>query len=633
MIGLENTDVKLKLLIIIAIAFVLFFGWNTIQDANATELSVYHNHENEYLKLNYFYQKTIIYEGGAGIFSSRTSPIEETLFADSTNVGIKQLIDSYNKKLEESGSKSKVVDMSIDYSGKIQQYGVDALIAVQITFTPILDAKISPPNKVPIILDAEWLKIVEYTEPIIIDGKEINFVKSFLKRQLPDLEQIMEGTDAGKFVSKPIMTVQELPLTLEEMSFIYNPNASINKNLFGMSEDSSDEFSWFYFQSKYVNQRNPIERYDFGHSTLDNRYQRDQAFVHFAGYVELKQKDGAYILEIYPERPFTHPEKRQLFFEDLSEMMTKKYIIESKFVLENSNEVPERYVEKNLLGEEIWFKRDNIIQECKESEDKTITDNEKCFDKKIAWEKELSSLRNEIFEKMISKFRNEIQNSELSEEEKVKILYDFSYLTKDLPIKEEENFKIAIDSLESQKQNLPQQLLAQQEVERKALEVERKVLESEKRKQVDKKIDEKINEIKHEIFARELKSNPDAVPGFENEDLDFYINLLKNEKGFQEWYGENISEYPNFCDWYSQDSTINRECNEKLGRTNIINEIFSNEADDSNSVTMNLEPTTIPDPEPTKDSKTIKEKPEIKNEQKKGGFFDSLIKMLTSWFG
>jgi len=145
-----------------------------------------------------------------------------------------------------------------------------------------------------------------------------------------------------------------------------------------------------------------------------------------------------------------------------------------------------------------------------------------------------------------------------------------------------------LNTLERQKQDSIKQELAR-------IESEEKELEAEKHAIAYKKIREKILEIKQERFAEELKSNPDALPEVEYEDLDFYVDLFQNEEGFQKWYNENIPEYPDFCDFWTPDPTINKECHEKLGTTNFVNEIFSDEIQESETpkITTDPEPTSI----------------------------------------
>lgn len=329
-------------------------------------------------------------------------------------------------------------------------------------------------------------------------------------------------------------------------------------------------------------------------------------------------------ITVFAQESLTIDEEISLIYEKLDDIISTKYSFNISYIYEGKSQFLHPSHPVNNIFEESWYEFDSIFRECLTKEDGKIRIQDiMCFhDSLISIEKNLHLVREELYDETILEFKTTVQNSDLSKDEQSKILYDFSIHTKNLPATLELNHKRHLEKLEKDR-------LEDFEKQQRIINEEKAALENKKRYLAHDKMEEKITEIKQERFAKELELNPDVLPEVDPySDLDFYVDLFQNEEGFQEWYDENIPEYPNFCDFkYYSDDGLNQECNEKMS---IINELFPNEIKESESTVIDPEPMTIRDPEPTK---TVEqEKSEIKNKSKIG-FFDSLIKMFESWFG
>jgi len=228
---------------ILALVITAFIVIGTTSPVWGAQLSARLNPDIGSSEIEIIYQRTILMEypeGGeiADILRGKSWKVEAT--ADSSDSGVKDIIQALNQKITSDGSSARITDMGVEYSAELTGRGLRTSIDYKIILTPTLSFFIireGTPDT-PALIDAAWRGLTVQGS-FMVDGKEINMPISILRTMEPEVSEIIAGTEAEILLSKAIIDAQGIknqPLT--NWHFLFDPTGiNVDASTFGLSEE------------------------------------------------------------------------------------------------------------------------------------------------------------------------------------------------------------------------------------------------------------------------------------------------------------------------------------------------------------------------------------------------------------
>jgi len=260
------------------------------------------------------YQKTIFieYPNGGKIFDElheKEWKVNGT--ADATNPGVQQLIASLNHKIQSDGSHAKISDLKVSYDFHLKGRPLSTSIDYKILLDGTLTDYVITKDQVKTIIDMGW-RGMSTSDPVVINGEEINLPISILKEKEPVVFSILSETEADSILSKSIINadfILEQPMT--NWHFLFDPTGiNVDAGRFGLDKSISGFVvsKWTMGESS-LREGRQVEREFETNVSADQNYvvrsvqSSDQGNIAAIGFGALDVLDGLEIAGITPTPP------------------------------------------------------------------------------------------------------------------------------------------------------------------------------------------------------------------------------------------------------------------------------------------------------------------------------------------
>jgi len=231
--------------------------------------------------------------------------------ADSTNLGVQQLIAKLNNGIQSDGSQAKISDLDVTYEfhlkGRNIQTSIDYRVILEGTITNYIITEDSQKK----LVDLGW-RGLSTTSSIQIDGMEINIPFGILATEEPILYRTFLGTEAEDILNKELINadfILEQPLT--NWHFLFDPTGiNADANTFGLDESIQGFVvsSWTMGESS-IREGRQVERVFEAEVMADETYivrsvqSSDTANLSSIGFGALDVLDGVEIIGVTPTPP------------------------------------------------------------------------------------------------------------------------------------------------------------------------------------------------------------------------------------------------------------------------------------------------------------------------------------------
>lgn len=262
------------------------------------------------------FQRTIFIEypeGGQIADELRAKSWTIEVLADSSNPGVKDLIQKLNQKITADGSSARITDLKLDYSAQLTGRELITSIDYKIVLTPTLsfyNLREFSENS-PALVDAGWRGLT-VAGPIVIDGVEINFPISALKSQEPGVYDFISGTEADIVLSKNIINAEGIKnQPLRNWHFLFDPTGiNVDASTFGLSEEISGfVVSSFTMGESSIREGRQVEKIDEASFSADREYfvravqSADSAEIDLIGFAAIDNLYGIEVFGVSPKAP------------------------------------------------------------------------------------------------------------------------------------------------------------------------------------------------------------------------------------------------------------------------------------------------------------------------------------------
>lgn len=272
--------------------------------------------DDDSVKVKMTYQRTlsIVYnDGGTLADELRGKSWEVSINADSSNVGVQDLMNKLNQKIADDGSNSHITDLDVEYVARLSGKSVTTLIDYKIVLEPTLsnyNIRQYSANS-PSLVDMAWRGLTIDT-PIIIDDVEINFPGDILQNQNPEAHAIISGTEADSILSSHLINadgIRDQPLG--NWHKLFDPTGiSSDASQFGLSEEIAGFVVTTYTMGESsIREGRQVEKEFEVEFTKDKEYivrsveSADSANVAVVGFASIDVLDNAEVLGVTPDAP------------------------------------------------------------------------------------------------------------------------------------------------------------------------------------------------------------------------------------------------------------------------------------------------------------------------------------------
>ena len=252
-------------------------------------------------------------EGGQLADELRGKSWEIEVMADSSNPGVKDLIQKINQKITSDGSSARITDLKVEYTSGLIGRGTNTSIDYKIVLYPTLSfyniRQFSPSS--PSLVDMGWRGITT-TGPIVIDGVEINLPISSLKSQEPAAYDIIAGTEGETLMSRHLINadgIRDQPLS--NWHFLFDPTGiNVDAGTFGLDESIVGfVVSGYTMGESSIREGRQVEKEFSAEFTKDRPYEvrsvesADSANLHLIGFAAVDIIEGVEFFGVTPTSP------------------------------------------------------------------------------------------------------------------------------------------------------------------------------------------------------------------------------------------------------------------------------------------------------------------------------------------
>jgi len=252
-------------------------------------------------------------EGGQLADELRGKSWEIEVMADSSNPGVKDLIQKINQKITSDGSSARITDLKVEYTSGLIGRGTNTSIDYKIVLYPTLSfyniRQFSPSS--PSLVDMGWRGITT-TEPIVIDGVEINLPISSLKSQEPAAYDIIAGTEGETLMSRHLINADRIrDQPLSNWHFLFDPTGiNVDAGTFGLDESILGfVVSGYTMGESSIREGRQVEKEFSAEFTKDRPYEvrsvesADSANLHLIGFAAVDIIEGVEFFGVTPTSP------------------------------------------------------------------------------------------------------------------------------------------------------------------------------------------------------------------------------------------------------------------------------------------------------------------------------------------
>ncbi len=296
----------------ILLATLIVVGTSTPAWAAQLDARINPNSETSPFKMNY--QKTVFieYPNGGDLFDELQGK-EWTVSgtADSSNPGVKALIEELNRGIANDGSQAQISDLNVSYDFHLKARNINTSIDYRVVLQGTLSDYVITADSQRTLVDLGWRGLTTDKE-INIDGVEINIPINILRDQEPEVYNYFAGTAAEEVLGKHLINADFiLEQPLNNWHFLFDPTGiNVDAGTFGLDEEIAGFVisSWTMGESS-IREGRQVERVFEAEIVADNTYvvrsvqSSDQANLSAIGFGALDILDGVEIIGVTPTPP------------------------------------------------------------------------------------------------------------------------------------------------------------------------------------------------------------------------------------------------------------------------------------------------------------------------------------------
>ncbi|MFB5613999.1 MAG: hypothetical protein ACE5RI_02770 [Candidatus Nitrosomaritimum yanchengensis] len=270
------------------------------------------NSDESFFKVNY--QKTVFIEyPNGGILFDELHTKEWTIsgVADESNPEVQTLIDRLNSKIQNDGSGSSISALTVTYDFHLKGRNLNTSIDYKVILEGTLTDYVVSRDQTKTLVDMGW-RGLSVTDPVVIDGVEINHPISVLQEDEPVVYNILKGSEAEEILSKNLIDAEYIknqPMT--NWHFLFDPTGiNVDASGFGLDESISGfVVSHWTMGESSLREGRQVERVFEAEVAADKNYvvrsvqSADAANLSSIGFGALDRLDGVEIAGITPTAP------------------------------------------------------------------------------------------------------------------------------------------------------------------------------------------------------------------------------------------------------------------------------------------------------------------------------------------
>jgi hypothetical protein len=270
------------------------------------------NSDESFFKINY--QKTVFieYPNGGTLFDElHTKEWTESGVADESNPEVRALIDRLNSKIQNDGSGSTISALTVTYDFHLKGRNLNTSIDYKVILEGTLTDYVVSKDQTKTLVDMGW-RGLSVTDPVVIDGVEINHPISVLQEDEPVVYNILKGSEAEEILSKNLIDAEYIknqPMT--NWHFLFDPTGiNVDASGFGLDESISGfVVSHWTMGESSLREGRQVERVFEAEVVADKNYvvrsvqSADAANLSTIGFGALDTLDGVEIAGITPTAP------------------------------------------------------------------------------------------------------------------------------------------------------------------------------------------------------------------------------------------------------------------------------------------------------------------------------------------
>ena len=267
------------------------------------------------------YQRAIFIdysEGGELASDLRGKNVFVSFSADSSNAGVKNLLEQLNSFILSKNSQAQVTDLKVHYTATMTGREGSMSIDYKIELLPVIEKFVirsySPGS--PAILDIDW-RGFGTNGPVTINtteygNMEINMPISFIQKFEPELAAAIIAGDAGDLATKRLMNadgVKNQPVG--NWHFLFDPTGiSVDASQHGLSEEiAGNVISSYTMGESNLREGRQVEQVYEASFTMDKVYtlktfeSADNALISVIGFATREISGTSEVFGVSPEPP------------------------------------------------------------------------------------------------------------------------------------------------------------------------------------------------------------------------------------------------------------------------------------------------------------------------------------------
>ena len=300
------------MILTVLLAGLIVVGTSTPVWAAQLDARINPNDDSSPFKMNY--QKTIFieYPNGGNLFDELKGK-EWTVSgtADSSNSGVKDLMNKLNQEIANDGSQAKISDLNVYYDFHLKGRNINTSVDYQVILEGTLTNYVITQDTQRTLIDLGWRGLTTDVE-VVIDGVEINIPINLIKNEEPRAYTFLAGTEAEEILSKHLINadfILEQPMT--NWHFLFDPTGiNVDAGTFGLDEEISGFVvsSWTMGESS-LREGRQVERVYEAEISSDQNYvvrsvqSADTGNLSVIGFGALDVLDGVEIAGVTPTPP------------------------------------------------------------------------------------------------------------------------------------------------------------------------------------------------------------------------------------------------------------------------------------------------------------------------------------------
>ena len=300
------------LLLTVLLAGLIVVGTSTPVWAAQLDARINPNEPSSDFKMNY--QKTVFieYPNGGKLFDDlRGKEWTVSGTADSSDPGVKDLMNRLNQGIASDGSQAKISDLNVSYDFHLKARNINTSIDYRVILEGTLTDYVITQDSQRALVDLGWRGLSVDGE-VVIGDDEINIPINILRDQEPVVYAIFEGTEAEDVLNRNLINadfILEQPLT--NWHFLFDPTGiNVDAGTFGLDDEIAGFVvsSWTMGESS-LREGRQVERVYEAEITDDQLYvvrsvqSTDQGNLYTIGFGALDILDGVEIAGVTPTPP------------------------------------------------------------------------------------------------------------------------------------------------------------------------------------------------------------------------------------------------------------------------------------------------------------------------------------------